>query len=73
MTYSIISIMRQELGLVVIALLVLFFDLVVNEKNKQKVFLIALALFGLHTLAGFFPFEGEICLVECTQPNRCIF
>lgn len=58
MTYSIISIMRQELGLVVIALLVLFFDLVVNEKNKQKVFLIALALFGLHTLAGFFPFEG---------------
>ncbi len=58
MTYSVISIMRQELGLIVIALLVLFLDLIVSEKNKQKVYLTALVLFGLHTLAGFIPFEG---------------
>lgn len=50
--------MRQELGLIVIALLVLFFDLVVDEKHKRKIYLSALVLFSLHTLAGFFPFEG---------------
>lgn len=58
MTYTIFSIMRQELGLVVIALLVLFLDLLVNEKNKQKVFTVTLVLFGLHTLTGFFSFDG---------------
>ncbi|MGC8865437.1 MAG: NADH-quinone oxidoreductase subunit N [Bacteroidales bacterium] len=56
MTY--ISLMRQELGLIVIALLALFLDLVVNEKHKNRVYLTTLALFGLHTLAGFLPFEG---------------
>ncbi len=58
MTYSLLSIMRQELGLIVITLLVLFLDLFVRETNKQKVYIITLILFGIHTLAGFFPFEG---------------
>ncbi len=56
MTYSIISIMRQELGLVVIALLVLFFDLVVNEKNKQESFSNRIGTFWATHPCRIFPF-----------------
>ena len=50
--------MRQELMLTILTLLVLVFDLAVEEKRKDLVIYFTLILFSLVTVAGFIPFSG---------------
>ncbi len=50
--------MRQELSLIIIALLILFLDITLNQRHKKFIIPLTLILFGVHTLLGFIPFEG---------------
>ncbi|MCF8295671.1 MAG: NADH-quinone oxidoreductase subunit N [Bacteroidales bacterium] len=47
--------MRHELVLVLIALLLLIIDLGLKPANKRRILPVAIVLFLLHTLLGFFP------------------
>jgi len=53
-----LSLMRQEVSLIFIAVLVLICELTVNQRYKKVVIPITLVLFGVHTILGFVPFDG---------------
>ena len=55
MDYSQFLAMKQEIGLLVIFLLVLLYDLFMPKKARDHVGAFTLVLFGLFTLAGFCP------------------
>lgn len=61
MNFTDLLIMRQELMLVLLTVLVVFIDLMIEEKRKDVIIWFALVLFGIITLVGFIPsLEGSL-------------
>jgi NADH-quinone oxidoreductase subunit N len=52
------SLMRQELSLILLALLILVFEITISERHRKFIIPFVIVLFGLHTIMGFIPFEG---------------
>lgn len=65
-------IMRHELALVIIALAILIIDLALDPSKKQRTIPIAIALFTIHTLAGFLPAQAGILFGGMFQSNALI-
>ena len=53
--------MRSELGLLAVILLLIIFEIFSNKKQKGSLVTVAIVLFAIHTLAGFFPLaDGNV-------------
>jgi len=53
--------MRSELGLLAVILLLIIFEIFSNKKQKGSLVTVAIVLFAIHTVIGFFPLaDGKI-------------
>ncbi len=64
--------LRQEISLLAIALILLVFEIFAPENRKSAVVPLAISLFGLHTLAGFFSMGEGILFGGMFRTNDLI-
>ncbi|HHC78365.1 MAG TPA: NADH-quinone oxidoreductase subunit N [Flavobacteriia bacterium] len=57
MNWNSLLLMRFELGLLILFLAVLIFEIFTGKKQKGKLVSFAIILFAIHTAVGFFPLE----------------
>ncbi len=61
MTFADLLLMHQELLLTLLALIILFMEISLQEKGRDTIIRFSIILFGAITLIGFLPFaSGEL-------------
>ncbi len=59
MNFSSFLLMRQEILLLTIILLLVAAEIAINKTKKQSIVHLAIFLFGIHTIVGFFPVQSN--------------
>jgi NADH-quinone oxidoreductase subunit N len=59
MNFSSFLLMRQEMILLTIILLLVVAEISISKNKKQSIVHLAIFLFGIHTIVGFFPIESS--------------
>jgi len=57
MNFSSFLLMRQEILLLTIILLLVVAEILISQSKKQSIVHLAIFLFGIHTIVGFFAIE----------------
>lgn len=72
MEVSSIFLMRHELVLLVIALILIIFEILIPNQKKSSAVHLAIFLFGIHTALGFFPLEENSLFGGMFRTNSLI-
>jgi NADH-quinone oxidoreductase subunit N len=72
MTFENLLLMRHEILLVIIAMIILFAELAMDDKNKIKVVPLAIGLFLVHTIIGFLPLRDGVLFGGMFNTNGTI-
>lgn len=72
MTFENLLLMRHEIMLVIIAMIILFAELAMDDKNKIKVVPLAIGLFLVHTIIGFLPLRDGVLFGGMFNTNGTI-